>query len=64
MDKTASELIDALGGTAATAKLCRVKPPSVSQWRKQGIPGARRQFLELVRPDVFGPATDEVSNAA
>lgn len=48
-----SEIIEALGGTAAVARLCRVKSPSVSDWKKNGIPDARRQFLELLRPDVF-----------
>ncbi|CUJ51703.1 YdaS family helix-turn-helix protein [Achromobacter xylosoxidans] len=52
-----SEIIDALGGTAAVARLCQVKPPSVSDWRKEGIPPARRMFLEAVRPDVFKLAT-------
>ena len=49
----ASKIIDTLGGTAVVAKLCRVKPPSVSEWRKNGIPDARLQFLEVIRPDVF-----------
>lgn len=54
MDKpTASQIIDTLGGTAAVAKLCQVKAPSVSDWRKHGIPAARRQFLQLLRPDAF-----------
>jgi len=48
-----TEIIDALGGTAAVAALCDVKQPSVSQWRTDGIPKARRQFLELLRPDLF-----------
>jgi hypothetical protein len=50
-----SELIDRLGGTFVVADLCKIKPPSVSEWRKSGFPPARRQFLELLRPDVFGP---------
>lgn len=63
-----SEIIDALGGTAAVARLCQVKPPSVSDWRKEGIPQARRMFLEAVRPDVFklaapAPAQQEPSHA-
>ena len=49
----ANLIIDALGGTAEVARLCRVKSPSVSEWRHSGIPDARRQFLELLRPDVF-----------
>ena len=54
-----SLIIDALGGTAEVSRLCKVKSPSVSEWRKTGIPSARRQFLELLRPDVFGPAPAE-----
>lgn len=51
-----TQIIDALGGTAVVASLCKVKSPSVSEWRRVGIPDARRQFLQLLRPDVFGPA--------
>jgi hypothetical protein len=57
MDKqkhTDSELIDALGGTAAVSRICQVKQPSVSQWREKGIPQARLMYLRVVRPDVFG----------
>lgn len=50
---TASEIIDRLGGTTEVARLCRIKPPSVSEWRATGIPPARRQFLELLRPEAF-----------
>jgi hypothetical protein len=50
---TASEIIDRLGGTTEVARLCRIKPPSVSEWRASGIPPARRQFLELLRPEAF-----------
>lgn len=53
MDKRDSDLIDMLGGTKAVAELCRVRPPSVSEWRRNGIPAARRMYLELLRPDVF-----------
>lgn len=34
---TASELIDALDGTSETARLTRVKPSSVSEWRANGV---------------------------
>lgn len=56
-----SEIIDALGGTAAVARLCQVKPPSVSDWRKEGIPPARRMYLEAVRPDAFSADHREVA---
>lgn len=58
----ASKIIDLLGGTTAVAKLCQVKQPSVSEWRRNGIPRARRQFLEVVRPDVFDTSTAATSN--
>jgi len=50
-----SQIIDALGGTAAVARLCDVKQPSVSDWRKNGLPKARRMYLQAIRPDVFPP---------
>lgn len=50
---TASEIIDRLGGTTEVARICQVKPPSVSEWRSSGIPPARRQFLELLKPEAF-----------
>lgn len=52
---TDSDVIDNLGGTCAVAGLCNVRPPSVSAWRKTGIPDARRQFLQLLRPEAFKP---------
>lgn len=48
----ANQVIDALGGTAAVAKLCKIKASSVSEWRHKCIPPARLMFLELARPDV------------
>lgn len=50
---TSNTIIDRLGGTSETARLCDVKPPSVSEWRKTGIPKAQLKFLRLARPDVF-----------
>ncbi|MNL41006.1 hypothetical protein D3C87_1633910 [compost metagenome] len=51
---TDSEIIDRLGGTTEVARICQIKPPSVSEWRATGIPSARRQYLALLRPDAFG----------
>lgn len=47
------EIIDALGGTSEVARLCEVRPPSVSDWRHVGIPKARLMFLRLAKPEVF-----------
>lgn len=54
-----SKIIDRLGGTAAVARMCNVKQPSVSEWRTRGIPAARRQYLELLHPVAF---LDEAAN--
>lgn len=51
--KADAEAIDKLGGTCAVARLCRVKSPSVSEWKRNGIPDARRQLLEHLFPKVF-----------
>ncbi|WP_224031176.1 helix-turn-helix domain-containing protein [Paraburkholderia caribensis] len=53
MDEFASQVIDALGGTTAVARLCDVEPPSVSGWRRRGIPKSRMQYLRLAKPDVL-----------
>lgn len=68
MDKhTDSEIIDRLGGTTEVARICQIKPPSVSEWRSSGIPSARRQFLALLRPEAFDATpttTDRTAIAA
>ncbi len=61
---TASEIIDRLGGTTEVARICQIKPPSVSEWRSTGIPQARRQFLELLKPDAFGSAVQAQDGVA
>ena len=63
-DHNASEIIDRLGGTAAVARMCNVRPASVSEWRKRGVPVTRCLAIESasegqvtrhqLRPDVFG----------
>lgn len=58
----ASELIDKLGGTTEVARLCDIRPPSVSEWRRKGIPKPWMKFLELARPDAF-PIAERRSGA-
>ena len=53
-----SELIDRLGGTVAVARLCEVSSQAVTQWRRSGIPRARRMYLEVIRPEVALPMSD------
>lgn len=54
-----SAIIEALGGTFRVAELCEVRPPSVSDWKKHGIPRARMMFLRVARPDVFKALEEE-----
>lgn len=64
MQRTDSDIIDALGGTVTVATLCEVTPPSVSEWRKNGIPRARRLFLRTIRPDLFSMPAKPQERAA
>lgn len=51
---TPSEIIDRIGGTAATAALCKRTPGAVSQWRnKAQLPDAIEMYLREARPEVF-----------
>lgn len=63
MDIEITEVIEALHGTSAVARICNVKPPSVSEWRRNGrFPEAKCPAIELeskgqypcevLRPDV------------
>lgn len=48
-----SKLIDELGGTGAVARIFEISDPTVSIWRKTGIPKARRMYLKAVYPHLF-----------
>lgn len=48
MNQHAVKVIDALGGTAEVARICKVRMPSVSDWKRDGIPAARMMFLGAV----------------
>lgn len=45
MQLTPTEIIDLLGGTAEVARMLEISMPSVSDWRKNGIPEPR--LIEL-----------------
>ena len=59
MCENSSKIIDELGGTVATARLCNVTKGAVSQWRINGIPPAREMYLRLLRPEVFGLSVEK-----
>lgn len=52
----ANHVIDALGGTKATAELCELTLGAISQWRTSGIPKPWQKYLKAVRPDAFRQA--------
>ncbi len=47
MNVSATQVIEALGGTAAVARLFDVAMPSVSAWKERGIPRPRMMFLSV-----------------
>lgn len=53
MEHFDSSVIDILGGNTKVAELCHISSQAVSKWRREGIPQARRQFLELAFPEAF-----------
>jgi hypothetical protein len=61
----ANKIIDRLGGTNATARMCEIAPASVSEWRaKNAIPKARLMYIKLARPDVFEQQSRRKKSAA
>ncbi|HEM7883184.1 hypothetical protein [Burkholderia cenocepacia] len=49
----ASEIIDRMGGTGVVADLFEIDDAAVSQWRRNGIPKSRMQFISVARPEVL-----------
>lgn len=47
MNTSAIQVIDALGGTAAVARIFEIAMPSVTAWKEDGIPRARMMFLRV-----------------
>ncbi|CAM5287529.1 hypothetical protein [Eoetvoesiella caeni] len=59
-----STIIDRLGGTGAVARLCEVASPSVTGWKKRGIPQSRVMYLRLLHPEAFDVAQQGQSASA
>lgn len=53
MNTEATKVIELLGDTAEVARMFEVRMPSVSDWKRVGIPRARMLFIRAVRPDVL-----------
>ena len=54
-----SSVIDSLGGNSKVAELCHISSQAVSKWRREVIPQARRQFLELAFPEAFAKREEQ-----
>jgi len=52
----ARRIVKGLGGTAEAARFFGIKPPSVSDWLRLGVPQARVRHLRDVRPDLVDSA--------
>ena len=68
MNHQATEIIEALGGTAEVSRIFSLSMPSVSDWKKTGIPKARMMFLEVAHAEALrgidiGAATSDVDRA-
>lgn len=63
MNAHAAQIIDALGGTAETARLFEIRMPSVSAWRHEGIPRARMMYLKAVHPSALAGVDAEAATA-
>lgn len=48
----AKRVIQALGETAAVARICRIDMAAVSQWKTNGVPKYRMDFFEAKFPDL------------
>lgn len=56
IQQEANRIIDELGGTSVVAELFEITTGGVSQWRTDGIPKPRLQYIQLLRPDLFNVA--------
>lgn len=68
MNHQAAEIIERLGGTAEVSRIFNLSMPSVSDWKKTGIPKARMMFLEVAHVDALrgidiGAATSDADRS-
>jgi hypothetical protein len=63
-DPFAIAVIDLLGGPAETARLFKIRMPSVSGWKKKGLPPARLMYLEVARPEILEQARKRLRKPA
>ena len=64
MNTHATTVVERLGDTAEVARMFEVRMPSVSDWKKSGIPKARMMFIKAVRPDVLADIDIDAATAS
>ena len=64
MNPHATQVIDVLGGTAEVARIFDVRMPSVSDWKRDGIPHARMMLLRETRKEQLGDIDLAAATAA
>lgn len=63
MNTAATEIIERLGGTAKVSRLFGLAMPSVSDWKRDGIPPARVMFLKVAKKKELAGADLEAATA-
>lgn len=63
MNTQATQIIERLGDTAEVARMFEIRMPSVSDWKKSGIPKARMMLIKAVRPEVLDGIDVEAATA-
>lgn len=63
MNAAATQIIERLGDTAEVSRMFGLQMPSVSKWKKKGIPQARMMFLRAARRKDLAGADFEAATA-
>lgn len=63
MNINAIKIIEALGDTAEVARLFGVRMPSVSDWKRNGIPRARMMYLKVAHAQALEGADTNAATA-
>lgn len=64
MNAAATQIIDRLGGTAKVSRMFSVSMPSVSDWKRDGIPQARVMFLKAAHRKAIAGIDLEAATAS
>jgi hypothetical protein len=60
MDLLANKIIDAIGGTNATAKMMHKSAAAISQWRRNSIPDDCLELIRYRKPKLYKAVMAEI----